>query len=285
MNFTDKSGYGTKIEIHNEKGELELITTNVTALGGRMGIETIFNTTGFRPEKHLTLAKSLEIQKNNPTSFLPVACPDTIVHEDFKNRKVEFFCIGTGGVTPTSPLTVAKPRSYETRPYEMVPFRCVTTPLTGAEAEKYRMCRKETFNGAQYYTYYLKKFDPGKLNVVDSSKPTQDYTPQYSHSNIVTPGSTPKHELESSSILVFYQFALNIEPDDFKEYYLIHNEASLVGCNITEFGLVIAEDIPITGGEVTREVRNAELWSKIVHSPTYIEQAESAKRITYTILS
>jgi len=286
--------FGTRVQIRNQKGELEFDTHNILTLGGRIkALESVFQN-GFVAKNHLSLDSNLTTQKGglsvitNPTI---TSCPDTSVAADYYNRPTTYFCIGNGGVNVEFPLAMAEPRNYETRLYGMVPFRCVpiANDLSPAERSVYRMRRLEIINGASYFTYYLKKFNPGLLNLVKSDN--TDYTPVFADSNAIPPSSSGSSgSLTALSIHSFYEFNLDIEALEFKEYYKAINNGTLTNARLTEFGLVTAKELTgvsdnATVPQVYDEVCNAELFSKVVHSPTYMDQEENAKRITYTIFS
>ena len=293
--MSDKSLYSTKVDIYNQDGDLETSTSNATVLGGRIALETIFKG-GFTPGQHLTLDKILSTVKGanieNPSATVQpnqTSSRDTAVAADYHNRTIKYFCIGTGGIVTESPLAMAEPRPYETGLYKVVPFRCVPTgsDLTSEERLKYRMRRKEVINGHSYYTYYLKKFEPGSLNLLKSDG--TPYTPAVGDSVEVTPSTEDDHPLRNTSIHSFYEFSMYIDAVDFKEYYKAINNDSLDNAKLTEIGLVLAEDLPVmvtsTDGATYNEVRNVELFSKVVHSPSYMDQEENGKQISYTIYS
>jgi hypothetical protein len=286
----------TIVKIHSiPSGKLECTTKNVTTLGGRIAMQSIFKGgSSFQPDIHRTLTQILKDASNsedefqNPTESL---CPDTTNIEDYINRKIEYFCIGTGGIENSAPLILSKPRNHETRLYNMVPFRCikegVESDLTETEREKYRLRRRKKINGEWYIVYYLKKFEIGNIVVQESNG--SPYIIRDAHSNPVT--SYGDHELKDTSIHAFYEFFLYIDPEDFKEYYKAVNGSLNSEAKLTEFGLVMANEmknIVIGSGSeaiTINELYNAELYSKVVHEPSYMTSENSAKRVTYSIFS
>jgi len=292
----DILSFKTRVDLHDVKtGKLEFTTENVTAFGGRVAMECMFKGgSSFQPEIHRTISTSLRESINNdaefqnPTSLL---CPDTTEIQDYFARKIQYFCIGTGGIENSSPLLMSKPRNYETRLYNMVPFRCikegVETDLTEAERAKYRIRRRRMINGEWYIVYYLKKFEIG--NIISQEANGTAYVIRDIHSNPVTSFGT--HELKDTAIHVFYEFYLYIDPEDFKEYYKAVNGSLNSEAKLTEFGLVTANEktgIVLGSGPTAitlSELYNAELFSKVVHSPTFMDEIDSAKRVTYSIFS
>lgn len=285
--------FDTQVKIYDHHGNLEVETKNVTALGGRVAMESIFKG-GFLPQHHLSISSSLKNQKgNDPATFsnpTELTAADTTVAADYYGRKIGYFCIGIGGIDTELPLAMAKPRNYETRLYNMVPFRCVPVTggdLTTVERAKYRMRRREFIGNVEYYTYYLKSFDLGSLNLVDSNG--NDYTPAYNDSQPVNPSSANDHPLSQTAIHSCFEFNLNIDSTEFKEFHKAMWNGELTNAKLTEFGIVLSNDaIGVLGTDgVTPydEVRNVELFSKVVHSPSYMDQEENGKRITYTIFS
>ena len=297
----DTCKFNTEVKIFSHTGELECTTKNVTSFNGRVALESIFRTaTNLQPDIHYTLSKALKHQQTalpgkNPADYInpsddgttPATCPDTVDNDNFLNRKIQYFCIGTGGVR-FAPLSIDKPRNHETRLYNMVPFRCVpiASDLSNIERSKYRMRRKEKFNGEWYYTYYLKQFSIG--NIKTTYTDGTDFTIDYDQSNPMNEITTPGHLMENKSVYVYYEFIMNIDVEDFKEYYKATNTGgSLDGAFLSEFGLVMANEMnSITVDTVTyAEVYNAELYSKVVHSPSYLDSEENSKQITYEIFS
>lgn len=289
-------GFKTKIKIHSlDTGKLEWEGSNVTAFPGRVALECMFKAgSSFQPEIHRTLSQSLRDNINNDAEFQNpslVQCPDTTNVQDFFNRKIQYFCIGTGGIENNSPLLMAKPRNYETRLYNMVPFRFikegVEPDLTEAERAKYRFRRRRFLNGDWYIAYYLKKFEIN--NIISEEANGTPYIIRDIHSNPVT--SQGNHELKDTSIHVFYEFFLYIDPEDFKEYYKAVNGTLNSEAKLTEFGLVMANEksnITVgTGPEAITisELYNAELFSHICHEPSYVSSENSSKRVTYLIFS
>lgn len=288
--------FKTKVEIVDLKTkEVEYSGKNVTAFCGRVAMECVFKGgSSFQPEIHRSLSQVLKDTANNTAEFsnpTEITCPDTTIIADYFNRKIEYFCIGTGGIENSAPLILSKPRNHETRLYNMVPFRCikegVETDLTETEREKYRLRRRKKINGEWYIVYYLKKFEISNIVVQESNG--SPYIIRDAHSNPVT--SYGDHELKDTSIHAFYEFFLYIDPEDFKEYYKAVNGTLNSEAKLTEFGLVMAnemKDIVIGSGSeafTVDELYNAELYSKVVHEPSYMTSENSAKRVTYSIFS
>lgn len=289
--------FETIVKIFSHKEELETTTKNVTTLGGRIALQKIFRgVNSFQPNIHYTLSEALLTQKGdqfsgNPEYFINPSdqeAPDTQDIEEHLSRKVEYFCIGTGGIIPT-PLEIAKARNHETRLYNMVPFRCVPVneglgDLSSEERSKYAMRRKEYIGDKWYYTYYLKKFSIDNI-VVEKADGTP-YVIDYNDSAAIM-SDTSDHPLLNTAIHVHYDFMLYIEPEDFKEYYKAVNGGQLdLGARLTEFGLVLANEKEVTVDNTTYdELYNVELFSKVAHAPSPMDQEENAKRITYSIFS
>ena len=236
--------------------------------------------------EHLTLTEALSTQKGGNIEITDGVDLNTTVKEDWHERKVGYFCVGTGGINIPSPLVLAKPHNYETRLYNMIPFRCVPVSegdLPAAERSKYRLRCRETINGVEYYTYYLKKFTPIDDKVSMTKSNGHEYTPVYNDSEPVSPSSPDDHPLAGDSIFTYVSLELMIEDIDVKEYMrAINSENSLVGAFISEFGLVIANEKTVNDEQ---EVFNSELFSKVVHPPVYMDQEANDHRISYEILS
>ena len=276
----------------DEKGNLKFVGENATILGGRVGaLENIFKT-GVVPREHLTVSEQLQTQKGSAIENIQsTVLPDTDDAAHNYNRKVAYMVIGNKGTSDAAPLVNLDPMDYETRLYNMVPFRCVptipaTADLSPEDRAKYRMRRKETINNIQYYTYYLKKIDvsPVDLKLTDGS----NYTPVYENSEPVEPsGSSNPHPLADTAVHALVTMNLSIDKDEFKEYYRIKN-GSLDNASLSELGLVLADE-PVDPIEVDgvsyNEVRNAELFSKIVFSAEPMDSEGNSKSVLYQILA
>lgn len=288
-------GFETEVKIHSHTGKLECVTKNVTTFGGRIAMECIFKGgVSFQPEIHRSLSQSLKDIANNSLEFTNPTeniAPDTTNILDYFSRKIEYFCIGTGGIENSSPLIMSKPRNYETRLYNMVPFRCIKEgsepDLTISERSKYRFRRRKKINGEWYIVYYLKKFEIG--NIIAQEANGTPYIIRDIHSNPVT--ALGNHELKNTSIHIFYEFFMYIDAVDFKEYYRAVNGNLNTEAKLTEFGLVIANEktncIVGEGSDAITydELYNAELFSKVVHAPSYMDGEDSAKKVTYSVFA
>lgn len=77
--------------------------------------------------------------------------------------RVRYFGIGIKGYANiTSQNNIAQPfvpSATNCDLFEPIPFRCVTTPLTGDEAAQYVMRDTTTINGIKYFRYWLKKIE------------------------------------------------------------------------------------------------------------------------------
>lgn len=77
--------------------------------------------------------------------------------------RIRYFGIGIKGYANlTSENNIAQPfmpSPTDCDLYESIPFRCVTEPLTGAEAEQYVIRDTKTIDGTLYYRYWLKKIE------------------------------------------------------------------------------------------------------------------------------
>ncbi len=266
-------------------GELVETTHNVTTLGGNVSELEMFFKHGVNPAYHITMDQNLKTQRTGIVNPSEATCPDTF-GEDMYQRKIQYFCIGTGGINVENPITMAEPYGYETRLYNMVPFRCVPieNDLSPEDRAKYRIRRKETILGKDYYCYYLKKVIPEEMQLSLSNG--YPYTPEYDHSDPIVEGSEGSHPMHAVSTEAYVNFQLHVSAEEFKEYYRAIHSGVLDNAKLTEFGLVVANEKSVTADGVTYdEVFNAELYSKVVHKPIYIDKVASNNTFDYTIYS
>jgi len=229
----------------------------------------------------------------------------------YYDREVNWFCVGNWGVFTTPPIQVAKPKNHETRLYNMIPFLCV--PESSAVGNwddmyrnKYAMRRLEKINGVNYYCYYLKKIstvgDSNQKKVMLTKSDGVAYDlggPNNRNSawhNSDQPwggsgGPAGESPLVNTAIYTFVDYELRIDPEDFKDYFKVSGNGSLdLSHFITEAGLVLANNVVVDNNDniITSttgrpEVQNAELYSKIVHAPIYMDTEFKAARLQYSI--
>ena len=77
--------------------------------------------------------------------------------------RIRYFGIGIKGYANlTSQNNIAQPfmpSATDCDLYEPIPFRCVTSPLTGEEAKQYVMRDTTVINGVTFFRYWLKKIE------------------------------------------------------------------------------------------------------------------------------
>lgn len=199
--------------------------------------------------------------------------------------KVNYFCIGNGGENPATPYEVLDVHDWETRLYNMVPFRCVpvTADLSASERASYRLRKRISINGAEYYAYYAKVFDPGTIK---SMKSGVEYTPTVADSNPYI-GAAEGHPMKGHTSEVYITFDLDITEDEFKEFYRALHSDSLTGARLTELGLVSGYDGPAgdATGTTVKELYDPTLFAKLVHEPVFLSSEGSRRKVTYSIFA
>ena len=259
----------------------------------------------------------IERQNQGVSTVTDTGVPDTPtsdpkIFQDYFDREVSWFCVGNWGIFTTPPIQTAKPKNHETRLYNMIPFLCI--PVSQSQVpdwdasyrDRYAMRRRERINGVEYYTYYLKRITvAGGASSQKSIMVTRSDGTPYSlgspnnrlpwpwHNSDqpwgCTQGNDNGHPL-TDALYVFTEYELKIEPEDFKDFFKATGNGSLdMSHYITEAGLVMGNQVNVdannnvvaSGGR--KEVRNAELYSKIVHSPIYMDSEFKAARLQYTI--
>lgn len=128
---------------------------------------------------------------------------------------VQYFCIGIGGrrfitgETDTTPeYTYSEHSPLDAALFQHIPFiiRETTSDLTANERTNYRMRKLETFNGKEYYAYYLKKTPTPEIkDVIHVIQTLNDGTSVSSPTMSVLDTSTTKF-LNPSPITTKFEF-------------------------------------------------------------------------------
>lgn len=246
------------------------LETNTCILGGRL--RTLESSFGLKPvkEQHLTLNDHLGIPHS-----VNIFAENS---EEYKNLKVLGFCIGDGARNKQNIEQEFKAANCETKLYNIVPLRCVeeNADLSAEEAKRYRGRKKISINGKNYIVYYFKLLDSEKIymehegaNYIPKFSDTVPVPKQYE----IDPSTGEKVDTttqvgpngSTSPVYIFTKIKLNIEKEEFKEYYKLRNNGSLTDAGINEIGLVMGVDkLNTQDGEAPRnEIACAELWAKM----------------------
>lgn len=274
---------------------------NMTILSGRISVlEKAF---GIVPDKNQRLLlsdmipvpstsgassgnASVNSMDEDPT-YASLHETNTIFGDGGKNFQdsVKYFCIGNGGENPNTPYAILDVHDWETRLYNMVPFRCVpiSADLTVEERKNYRLKKTIEINGSRYYAYYAKVFDPGK---VISQKSGSDYRPAVEDSAPYI-GNGEGHAMNGHTSEVYVTFDLEITATEFKEFYRLLNSDSLTGARLTELGLISGYDGPSadTSASGVKELYDPTLFAKLVHEPVFLSTDGSRRKVTYSVFA
>lgn len=267
---------------------------NMTVLGGRLSVlEKMF---GIAPNKTQRLFISDMIpdptdanaasngystfsKMDDDATYSAKHTANTIFNNDSKKFEsyVKYFCIGNGGEQANTPYAIYDVHDWETRLYNMVPFRTVpvSSDLTTEEQKLYALKKRITIGDSSYYAYYAKKFEIAG-GVVNSKKSDADYVPQTNDSNPYTGDSA--HTMSGSTSTIFVTFELNINELEFKEFYSLTHSNSLTGARLTEIGLISAL-------ENDGEIYDPTLFAKLVHEPVFLSSEGSKRRVTYSVFA
>lgn len=171
--------------------------------------------------------------------------------------RIRYFGIGINGCSAvSSDLSVIKP--WYPSPsnmdlYEPIPFRMVVSSLPQAEAAKYRMVTRETYNGVTYYCYWLKllEFDSDTVSLTSVNGTTQssyvvdtaNLTPVPSSQNAVDVSNADGTRTEVSISAV-----RRITEEEVKEAISIIYGGNLLKARISEFGLYSGIEVASVDG-------------------------------------
>lgn len=189
-----------------------------------------------------------------------------------------WYTIGNNGInTVAGPeeINVNEPVDYDPRTpvaYRPMPFvlRRLTDDLTEAERDNYRLRRKETHNGTEYWAYYAKKFEIEKVVRVlierteNGVTTTSEYNPTADLLHPKKPVISPRRVEKTSNEKIFVSCPAQIifTEQDVQEFYevcrIMYN--STAPAIISEIGLVMGVDERYTSpddGKVYQELKCA----------------------------
>lgn len=281
LNDIRKPLFDTKVIIKAlDKGSISapiLTSKNACVFNGRIDLqELVF---GAKPNlnQHLFLNQIESIQHS----------VDTYEKDDdpllYRDRVVNYFCIGNGAESTTISNDIINERSSDTKLYNMVPFRCVKADndLTDAESTNYRLRKKISIKGQDYIAYYAKKFTYSNVKVMYNGN---NYIPDASHTSTL-PDTDSTKPLRVGNVLVFTTIDINVGEKDFKEYYKAMNNGNLDMAKLSEIGLISGYDTPSTHNKNKNELANASLFAKICFSSIPFTTESSECTLSYNIYS
>jgi hypothetical protein len=182
--------------------------------------------------------------------------------------KIKYFGIGIRGFRAFNDQNSTIP--YKPDPSNMdlyypIPFRCVpiSNDLEEIERKKYRIRVMKSFNGINYWCYYLKelKYISSNIELVETNLETGDENQvllNYNNLNptpvdIVVPGFVD-NTLEYNA---YVNTIVEVTGDEVIESINILYDGDLTKCNISEIGLYSGEDRIVTdsiGNEYTESI-------------------------------
>ena len=247
--------------------------TNMTVLGGRLKIqEDLYGLTP-NPNQHLPL--------NRPDMLNVPHSVNTFDAGKALERRIKWFMIGTGGENLSVPFSTYKPKNYETKLYNEVPFRCVplNADLTETEAASYRLRKPITIANDQYWAYYAKVMTVDSLDLTFNEN---NYVPLIADTTPVQKNDT-SHRLSGGKVIAVSRFTLTITETEFKEWYRLKNNGLLDGARLSELGLIFGLDTPNSLVNGRLEVADAEMAAKLTHSPVPMDEEGSSRVVEYRI--
>lgn len=253
---------------------------NKTILSGRCMLQELTFGVQPNPQHHITLNDVLAIPHT------------TNVYENddpklYRQRTVDYFCIGNGAENKTVPGTSFDARDSDTNLYSIVPFRCVPegADLSELEAKQYRLRKKIEIKGKYYWAYYAKKMKIDKMYVTWNGN---NYIPVPEHTE-ARADTDQAHPLSGANVKIFTIFNLEVAANEFKEWYRLKNN-TLQLAKLSELGLISGYDCALTKGEEDPdngrlELATAEVFAKMTHSPIPMDSEGNSRQIKYSIFS
>lgn len=196
-----------------------------------------------------------------------------------------YYCIGDKGhysVAVSDGDVIIEPAAHEAgdfAPFNMIPFvlRTETDDLSTSEMASYALRRQETYDGVNYFAYYLKRVDLTGLTpkitetkTVDGTTTTTDYTPN--NSNLYPTRSTLTTSTATTTSSDYLSVTLTVDiPFTENDVSELNNVASIIYGNqkraiISEIGLVTGIDRTVTtsGSGSAQITMNEAIYAQVI---------------------
>lgn len=172
--------------------------------------------------------------------------------------RIRYFGIGINGCSAvSSDLSTIKP--WYPSPanmdlYEPIPFRVVESPLSKAEASKYRMVTKENYGGVDYYCYWLKllefESESPRLTTVNGTTQTS-YALDISnlHPTPLEMNSVDVSNSDGTRTEIALTAIRRITNAEVKEAINVIYKGNLLKARISEFGLYSGIEVQNVSGD------------------------------------
>ena len=247
-----KPGFRTQIIAYNELGEELFRESNSIVLGGAL----------FVLEKLFGVQSPLTVDYlNNIMSIATTGDPVTEIYP--KDNVVCLFGVGTGG-SGDSIKSVHEVKFQEREIIDMIPFRVVENPISGADANRYWFSK--TLDTGQR-AYYLKTFEtmPQIKALWKDAEGDEDGT---------TVESGVHESGRNETIETFVEIVLKINKNDCREWFELNGDIEQTRVN--SIGLFTGVKSTLEDG--TQDYKQVKLFSKLNINN---EMLTMAKEITF----
>lgn len=213
-----------------------------TLLGSQLGLSTLLPVE-FESNYEFTLNNNLQIQPN----VAPAQTP-----------RLRYFGIGINGcynATDTNLVSAYNPQRTDMNLYQLVPIRCrpVDEDLSEAERANYRLRKRVTLNGNQYYLYYLKllSFSEGvKFKRIDPATGREEAY-ELNSSNLnptpVKPSTDTVLTTDIAKIVAYCVANVNVTADEMLEYINVAYNGDARYARVSEIGFFTGDDKLVQG--------------------------------------
>lgn len=213
-----------------------------TLLGSQLGLSTLLPVE-FESNYEFTLNNNLQIQPNVAPSQTP---------------RLRYFGIGINGcynATDTNLVSAYNPQRTDMNLYQLVPIRCrpVDEDLSEAERANYRLRKRVTLNGNQYYLYYLKllSFSEGvKFKRIDPATGREEAY-ELNSSNLnptpVKPSTDTVLTTDIAKIVAYCVANVNVTADEMLEYINVAYNGDARYARVSEIGFFTGDDKLVQG--------------------------------------
>lgn len=220
------------------------LTNSVTTVLGMLNQFHSFSSLSYQPNTETTINSKYNLNKDVIPSVVPI---------------LKYFGIGIKGFKNTDDETGAqayRPKASNMDLYIPVPIRCVPVEndLTSTERQKYRMRIRQTFNGNDYFCYYLKMltFPNGKVDMIQETPDgvTSNYALNPANLTPTPPALDTGTIINSNRVIVSVTGQVDLTGAEVLEAIDVIYAGDLSKARISELGFYTGEDRWVDGNEI-----------------------------------
>lgn len=213
-----------------------------TLLGSDIGLSGLLPVE-FKKRKEFTLNTHLNIFPAEPFDVRP---------------KLRYFGVGIQGCYNADDGILSSafnPQRTDMNLYTLIPIRCrpVDEDLSDAERKLYRLRKRQTIKGQEYFLYYLKliEYNGGikykRINPIDGSEEPYELDPSYLSPTPVKPAADKTIISSQAKIVAYCEARVYVEAADVLEWIRVQFDGDTRYAKISEIGFFTGIDKELTG--------------------------------------